>query len=100
VAVVVNRVKLARSGIHTSPADVPADLDMGVVVAAFRGVHKLIMAHLDDLTPELLSKPTERKLPDGSEDVGWAIRFLAWHEAYHLGQLGLLRRMAGKTGLA
>ena len=84
----------------TSPADVPADLDMAEVVAAFHAAHTLIMAHLDDLTPEFLSQPAGRRLPDGSEDLGGAIRFLAWHEAYHLGQLGLLRRMAGKPGRA
>ena len=38
--------------------------------------------------------------PDGSATVAGALGFLAWHESYHLGQLGLLRRLAGKPGRA
>lgn len=83
----------------SSPADVPADLDMQVVLASFRAAHELIMAHWDELTPEDLAEPIGRKLPNGGEDVGGLIRFLAWHEAYHLGQLALLRRLAGRPGL-
>lgn len=84
----------------SSPADVPPDLDMAEVLAAFRAAHARIMDRWDELTPEALARPAGRRLPDGTEDVGGAIRFLAWHEAYHLGQLGLLRRLAGKPGLA
>lgn len=32
-----------------------------------------------------------------STDVGGALAFLQWHEAYHLGQLELLRQLAGKN---
>jgi hypothetical protein len=84
----------------TTPADVPADLDLGAVIASFHAAHAQILAHWDELTPEVLAKPLGRKLPDGSEDTGGLLRFLAWHEAYHLGQLALLRRLAGKPGLA
>ena len=83
-----------------SSADVPADLDMKLVISAFHAVQVAMADRWEALTPEGMSKPTGRKLPDGSEDVGGAIRFLAWHETYHLGQLGLLRRLAGKPGLA
>ena len=81
-------------------SDVPSDLDMKVVISAFRDAGTLMEAQWGILTPADLAKPAGRKLPDGTEDVGGAIRFLAWHETYHLGQLGLLRRLAGKPGLA
>jgi hypothetical protein len=84
----------------TSSTNVPAELDMGDVVATFHAAHATIMDRWDDLTPEALAKPIGRTLPDGTDDVGNAIRFLAWHEAYHLGQLALLRRLTGKPGLA
>jgi uncharacterized damage-inducible protein DinB len=54
----------------------------------------------ESLTPEQLVKPLGRTLPDGSDTTEGALRFLAWHEAYHFGQLGMLRRLAGKPGLA
>jgi hypothetical protein len=81
-------------------ADVPLDLDMKVVVSAFHDAGTLMAERWEVLTPTDLSKATGRKLPDGSEDVGGTIRFLAWHETYHLGQLGILRRLTGKPGQA
>ena len=39
-----------------------------------------------------------RKLPDGSATRAGAAHFLYFHEVYHLGQLGLLRRLAGQPG--
>jgi uncharacterized damage-inducible protein DinB len=34
-------------------------------------------------------------MPDGSDTVAGVLHFLYFHETYHLGQLGLLRRMNG-----
>lgn len=84
----------------TSDADVPEDLDMATVVRAFHEAQGRMAAQWDTLTPEHLAKPLGRTLPDGSDTLGGGIRFLAWHEAYHFGQLGVLRRLAGKPGLA
>jgi uncharacterized damage-inducible protein DinB len=42
----------------------------------------------------------EFSFPDGSNTLTRAAGFLFMHEAYHLGQLGLLRRMCGKAGFA
>lgn len=38
--------------------------------------------------------------PDGSKSVLGGLYFFQFHESYHLGQLGLLRRIAGKPGFA
>jgi hypothetical protein len=84
----------------SSPADLPAELDLAPVLAAFHGAQALLEARWEALTPEQLAAPFGRKMPNGSETVGGAIQFMAWHEAYHLGQLGLLRRMAGRPGRA
>jgi hypothetical protein len=84
----------------TSPADVPKDLDPGVLVQAFHAAHKTMAARWDALSAADLAKPFGRTLPDGSDTVGGALGFMTWHEAYHLGQLGLLRRLAGKPGRA
>jgi uncharacterized damage-inducible protein DinB len=47
-----------------------------------------------------LGKISEQDLEQkkGNETVGDSLRFLQFHEAYHIGQMGLLRRMAGKEG--
>ncbi len=91
---------MAVFGRGTSAADVPEHLDLRSVVQAFHDAHRRMAAHWEKLAPEQLAKPLGRTLPDGSDSIGGAIRFLAWHEAYHLGQLGMLRRLAGKPGLA
>ena len=47
-----------------------------------------------------LERMTEAKLAEaaGDETVGDKLAFLQFHEAYHVGQAGLLRRLAGKKG--
>jgi uncharacterized damage-inducible protein DinB len=47
-----------------------------------------------------LSRMTEEHLAAsaGKETVGDQLAFLQFHEAYHIGQAGLLRRLAGKDG--
>lgn len=47
-----------------------------------------------------LAKLSDKDLgPDDSKDsLGRKLAFFQFHEAYHSGQLGLLRRMAGKEG--
>ena len=47
-----------------------------------------------------LDRMTDAKLAEasGKDTVGSALAFLQFHEAYHVGQTGLLRRLAGKEG--
>jgi hypothetical protein len=90
----------AAFGRGTACTEVPAELDPKVLVQAFHDAHRAVAEHWEAVSAEALAKPLGRTLPDGSDTVGGAIRFLAWHEAYHLGQLGLLRRLAGKPGRA
>ena len=61
---------------------------------------ELLEAHLGSLTPEQAAAPYSRTMPDGSSTIDGAAHFLHWHETYHIGQLGLLRRACGKPGLA
>ena len=90
----------AAFGRGTSDADVPEEFDMKTAIQGFHDAHERIAQRWEQLTPADLAQPFGRTLPDGSDTLGGAIRFLAWHEAYHFGQLGLLRRLAGKPGLA
>jgi len=80
----------------TKPEDLPADLDMQPVLASFHAADAAIAGAWEALTAEDLGKPFGRTLPNGSDTVGGALAFFVWHEAYHLGQLGMMRRLAGK----
>ena len=58
-----------------------------------------IMAALDALDPEMISKPAGGGGADKqNETLGSQLTGLAFHEAYHAGQIGLLRRLLGKDG--
>jgi hypothetical protein len=46
--------------------------------------------------PGLLAKP----LPTGRTTLGGLLDFLYFHETYHLGQLGYIRRLRGHKGFA
>jgi len=50
--------------------------------------------HVDEARKELDLKHEE----GATRPRGAQLHFLHFHEAYHAGQLGLLRRMAGKDG--
>ena len=84
----------------TRPEAVPAEVAAPDLAAAFHAAHQLMAARWETLTAAELAAPLGRTLPDGSDTVGGALRFLAWHEAYHCGQLGLIRRLVGKPGIA
>jgi hypothetical protein len=84
----------------TSLADVPADLDPRELVAAFHAAQAALVARWDAVTAQDLARPLGRTLPGGADTVAGGLAFHAWHEAYHLGQLGLLRRLAGKPARA
>lgn len=62
------------------------------IVADFTRAQERLRAGLGRLTEQDLARKK------GDESVGDSLRFLQFHEAYHIGQMGLLRRMAGKEG--
>ena len=62
------------------------------IVADFSRSQERLRAGLGRLTEEDLARKK------GDETIGDSLRFLQFHEAYHIGQMGLLRRMAGKEG--
>ncbi len=49
-----------------------------------------MLARLATVTPEELAAPS------GESTVGERLTFMLWHETYHVGQLELLRHLAGK----
>jgi uncharacterized damage-inducible protein DinB len=49
--------------------------------------------------PELLNESSPQRFPIADSSRLGAIAFLAQHESYHIGQLGLLRRQAGREAM-
>ncbi len=54
-----------------------------------------IRTGLARLTPERLA---QKKKPEDRRTLGEQLHFMAFHEGYHAGQLGMLRRIVGKAG--
>ena len=61
---------------------------------------RLLVDRIELMGEEDLDRLLEKPMPDGADTVAGLVRFMCFHESYHLGQLGLLRRLNGKPGLA
>jgi len=78
---------------HSRPITGPGDgVPFDRLVQEFDRSQERLQSALGNLSDADLAKPLE----DGT--VGEQLSVLHFHEAYHLGQLGLLRRIAGKEG--
>jgi hypothetical protein len=60
--------------------------------------HKL-MARLEELTEDDISKKVTAKYPVSDDTILGAILFLSLHESYHMGQFSYARKLLGKDGL-
>lgn len=65
----------------------------------FTASGETIERELNALTESQAEEPWGRKFPDGSETIRGGAHFLHFHETYHIGQLGYIRRLVGKPGL-
>lgn len=68
------------------------------VLADFARSQKMLEAALESATVEQLATPVEPRPPFMSKNVAEVLSALSFHEGYHIGQTGLLRRMLGKAG--
>jgi uncharacterized damage-inducible protein DinB len=70
------------------------------LLEAFRATHAPLMKGIEALPASALSKPAPFS-PSGNPDetIGSLLATIAYHEAYHGGQLALLRRVAGRAGV-
>jgi hypothetical protein len=73
-------------------------IQLEALVEALNTSQETVATKLAQLTPEAFAKPVEG--PTGGEDtVGSALAKLQFHEAYHAGQVGILRRLTGRDGV-
>src|SRR5262249_29431796 len=75
------------------------DIAPALLREAFLKNGALLRERLAALTAEQADAP-HRPAPDGAGTAGGAAHFLHLHQTYHLGQLGLLRRVGGRKGVA
>ena len=69
------------------------------IVAAWHDVTPHLTAALDAAPAEALAAPVGEKSPSYDGTVGGMITFLAFHETYHVGQVGYLRCWLGHDGV-
>ncbi len=78
----------------------PADaLPFEEIMEAFRAAHAAVVERVAELEPQQLAAPapySPGNNPD--ETIASLATVLAFHQSYHVGQTGMLRRIAGHDG--
>jgi uncharacterized damage-inducible protein DinB len=66
----------------------------------FNAIQEPLVRAITEMSPEVLAmKPPRPLTGDPNETVGSNLATLVFHECYHVGQTGILRRVAGKPGV-
>jgi uncharacterized damage-inducible protein DinB len=81
-------------------ADVSHIVDLATLRGMLEDSQQQLTPALSAMSDDQLAAPLPEKFrrPPLSGSVGDALVFLLYHEGYHNGQLGMLRRLAGKEG--
>ncbi len=87
--------KFARGAEGSAPSEYPP---FEAVRKAWIDVSGELPKSLAAATPELLAQPHDKPTYDGT--LGGFVAFLAFHETYHVGQVGYLRKWFGHGQLA
>lgn len=68
------------------------------MLADFQTAHERLVAKLGRMTPEDLAAPAKEVIKNiAPQSTAEFLNFLLWHETYHVGQVDLLRQVAGKN---
>ena len=76
----------------------PNYLPLEEVVRAFHDSNERMLEGTAALTDEELAAPAPFSPGGGSDTLGSLLTRMTIHEGYHLGQIGILRRVVGKPG--
>ena len=96
---VIGAATLQRFARGAPPLNDPADaIDFGKLLTAWNQASE-VDAGLAGLDPDILDRPVPNS-PSGNSDetVRSLITTVMFHQAYHAGQTGVLRRIAGREG--
>ena len=90
---ILSEVEIKRYGHGSEPVtDAESAIPFDLLLAYLDQTKDAIIAALKAASPELLGKLHNEEW--GMDVGGWAA-FLVWHETYHVGQLEILRQLAG-----
>lgn len=89
----------AEFSAYVAGGDPAAQLPLGELVDRFTILGKQLATAVAAATPDSMDAPAPFS-PTGEPDetIGSLLASIAFHESYHLGQTGLLRRLLGKAG--
>jgi hypothetical protein len=87
----------ARGAKLLEPAEYPSPDE---IVLAWKDAKACLTTALENAPEEALSAPAPEKSPSFDGKNGGMVSFLAFHEAYHVGQAAYLRRWLGHDGVA
>ena len=73
--------------------------EVGTVRETWAQVSALLLRKLDEATAAQLDAPAPKKFAIDDATLRGSLTFLCWHEGYHIGQLSLLRKWRGLSGL-
>ena len=68
------------------------------LVGMWKASQQALEQALAGATDELFAKPLDEPDPRLGETIGSALAFFAFHEGYHVGQIGITRRRLGLEG--
>ncbi|MDA1315232.1 MAG: DinB family protein [Acidobacteria bacterium] len=88
--------RFGRGGAMNDPDQYP---ELDEVWAVWNEASAQLEKRFEELTDEELSAPAPRNFPVSDKTIRGAINFLAYHEAYHVGQLAYIRKWLGKDPL-
>ncbi len=97
---VMEKGALKRYDRGAPPLREPAEaLQLGELMTAWKEATRRIDVGLAGLTSEVLERPAPHSpSDDAKETVRSLLSVTLFHQAYHAGQTGILRRIAGKEG--
>jgi uncharacterized damage-inducible protein DinB len=82
-------------------AEVQAYPPREALLAAWQETHPRMRDAFRSVSAETLAEKLGRRIgPLEDPTVGETVTFLAFHEAYHAGQMGYVRRLLGHSGVA
>jgi uncharacterized damage-inducible protein DinB len=86
-----------RTGVPFSPGKA---LPFDELKRRFTAMQEPLLRAVSGMTPEVLAmKPPRPRTGEPNETVGSNLATFVFHESYHVGQTGVLRRVAGKPGV-
>jgi uncharacterized damage-inducible protein DinB len=82
------------------PFDAEAALPLDELKRRFKALQEPLVRGLNAISKEVLEKPAPFSPTNNpNETVGSLLAAVAFHEAYHVGQTGMLRRVVGREGV-